>query len=241
MLSLVRHFGDQSDSGQPCGQCDMCRPEDSPFLDLQRAISQAEGTSAALILTHLCHQNHQAAGRLFQSVSQEDETISRNQFESLVQLMAQQQWLRVEDASFTSEQKQISYRKISLTDKGRSVRGEDLHRLRLMDSRQLSSAKSSSRSTSRKVTLRKRSQSHDAESSPHQKALFAQLKAWRSEQAKKKGIPAFRILTDRVLDALCAEKPSSVDELLEVKGLGPKLVEKYGSELLRIVASKTKS
>jgi DNA topoisomerase III len=29
MLSLVRHFGDQQDSGQPCDLCDICAPESS--------------------------------------------------------------------------------------------------------------------------------------------------------------------------------------------------------------------
>src|SRR3712207_6974037 len=27
MLHLVQHFGDQEDSGQPCGVCDVCDPD----------------------------------------------------------------------------------------------------------------------------------------------------------------------------------------------------------------------
>lgn len=29
MLSLVKHFGDSADSGQPCGHCDLCVPAGS--------------------------------------------------------------------------------------------------------------------------------------------------------------------------------------------------------------------
>ena len=52
-----------------------------------------------------------------------------------------------------------------------------------------------------------------------------------------RGIPAFRILTDKALFALVEERPSNQDALLSVPGLGPKLVERYGAALLKIVAA----
>ena len=33
MQRLVRHFGDQADSGEPCGQCDPCAPNPTPAHD----------------------------------------------------------------------------------------------------------------------------------------------------------------------------------------------------------------
>ncbi len=246
MLALVQHFGDQADHGNLCGHCDICAPALSPFQDLRRQISEAEGSAAALILTLLNAQNNQAAGRLFQTVSQHDETISRNQFEALLQQMAQQLWLRIEDTSFTAEERQISYRKISLTEKGRKVRSEELASLQVMDSRDLPKA-SKSRTIRRpkgaksKTSSRPRERILPCSSNPQadfrNTPLFARLKGWRSEKAKQKGLPAFRILSDRVLEALCEARPTTESELLVVNGLGPKLVEKFGNDLLRILAA----
>ncbi|RPH57099.1 hypothetical protein EHM82_02045, partial [bacterium] len=69
--------------------------------------------------------------------------------------------------------------------------------------------------------------------------LFEALKAWRKTEAQKRRIPAFRILTDRALTALAAQRPRSEVELLEVPGIGPTIVQKYGRELLGIVGEGT--
>ena len=61
------------------------------------------------------------------------------------------------------------------------------------------------------------------------------LKAWRLAEAKRKRIPAFRILTDKTLYGLAAARPRDEEGLLEVAGIGPKLAEKYGSVLLGLL------
>jgi DNA topoisomerase III len=66
-------------------------------------------------------------------------------------------------------------------------------------------------------------------------ALVEALKAWRLAEAKRRRIPAFRILTDRVLGAIAAMRPVDNEALLSIQGVGPKLVERYGSQLLALV------
>ncbi len=66
--------------------------------------------------------------------------------------------------------------------------------------------------------------------------VAARLKAWRLEQSREFEKPAYTILTNAALDAVAARRPRSVAELLEVPGLGPKRVEAYGHDILRIVA-----
>jgi DNA topoisomerase-3 len=66
-------------------------------------------------------------------------------------------------------------------------------------------------------------------------ALVEALKAWRLAEAKRRRIPAFRILTDRVLGAIAAVRPGDTDALMAIQGVGPKLVERYGSQLLALV------
>jgi len=67
-------------------------------------------------------------------------------------------------------------------------------------------------------------------------ALFEELRAWRLAEAKRTGLPAFRIVNDRTLLGVAAEAPADEAALLRVAGIGPGLARRYGAELLRIVA-----
>jgi DNA topoisomerase III len=61
------------------------------------------------------------------------------------------------------------------------------------------------------------------------------LKAWRRALATKRGMPAFRIMSDRVLLAIAEKEPKTAAQLLAIPGVGIKLVEKYGSQIYRIL------
>ena len=66
-------------------------------------------------------------------------------------------------------------------------------------------------------------------------ALVDALKAWRKVEAQRRRVPAFRILTDRTLNALASTRPRDEEEFLAVSGIGPVLVKKYGREILAIL------
>ncbi len=61
------------------------------------------------------------------------------------------------------------------------------------------------------------------------------LKVWRRAEAARRRVPAFRILTDRAVYAIVAAQPRNEADLLNVPGVGPTIVQKYGQEILRIV------
>ena len=61
------------------------------------------------------------------------------------------------------------------------------------------------------------------------------LKEWRRVQAQKLGVPAFRIMSDRVLLAIAQNQPRSAAELLAIPGIGIATVEKYGAQLYQIL------
>jgi superfamily II DNA helicase RecQ len=65
--------------------------------------------------------------------------------------------------------------------------------------------------------------------------LIDALKAWRRTEAQRRRVPAFRILTDRALNALAVARPGDEVDLLNVPGIGPTIVQKYGSEILGIL------
>ncbi|WP_342378260.1 DNA topoisomerase 3 [Myxococcus stipitatus] len=77
-----------------------------------------------------------------------------------------------------------------------------------------------------------------AESTPAPAGLVDALKAWRLAEARKRKVPAFRILTDRVLGAIAAARPENGAALMAVHGVGPALTERYGSQILSLIARK---
>jgi DNA topoisomerase-3 len=68
-------------------------------------------------------------------------------------------------------------------------------------------------------------------------SLLAALKAWRLDEARRKHMPAFRILSDRALQAIAASRPRDGGSLLSVHGVGPKSIRQYGAKLLEIIGA----
>ncbi|HET6684773.1 MAG TPA: ATP-dependent DNA helicase RecQ [Gaiella sp.] len=67
-------------------------------------------------------------------------------------------------------------------------------------------------------------------------SLAAELRAWRTRQAREDAVPAYVVLHDATIDELAAVKPRSTGELAAVKGLGPAKIERYGADLLALLA-----
>ncbi len=65
-------------------------------------------------------------------------------------------------------------------------------------------------------------------------SLFDSLKAWRAEVAKEHNLPAFVIFHDATLKTLATLRPTSMDSLSSISGIGEKKLQAYGAELLRI-------
>ena len=66
--------------------------------------------------------------------------------------------------------------------------------------------------------------------------LADQLRAWRRKRAEADGVPAYVVFNDRTLAALSERQPRSRGELLAVEGIGPSKLDKYGDELLALLA-----
>jgi DNA topoisomerase-3 len=62
------------------------------------------------------------------------------------------------------------------------------------------------------------------------------LRAWRLAEARRKGIPAFRIFTDEALQAMVNLRPKSPDGLQAISGIGIRTVELYGVQICRILS-----
>ena len=60
------------------------------------------------------------------------------------------------------------------------------------------------------------------------------IKEYRSRKLRELKIPAYCILSDAVIDALCKSPPQNSQMLLDIKGIGKTKLEKYGQDILEL-------
>ncbi|CAN00831.1 DNA helicase RecQ [Clavibacter michiganensis subsp. michiganensis] len=66
--------------------------------------------------------------------------------------------------------------------------------------------------------------------------LFEALRAWRSEQAKEQGVPAYVVFADVTLREVATVRPQDLGQLAGITGVGQKKLDTYGEGLLAVVA-----
>lgn len=67
--------------------------------------------------------------------------------------------------------------------------------------------------------------------------LFKRLKEWRGERCKEEGVPPYIICTNIQLARVTVMRPASLNSLQSIDGIGKSKIEKYGKEILQVVAS----
>ncbi len=70
---------------------------------------------------------------------------------------------------------------------------------------------------------------------PPNEAGFEALRAWRSAEAKLQGVPPYVIFHDSVLREIAAVRPTGLDQLGELRGVGASKLERYAAAVLRII------
>ncbi len=73
------------------------------------------------------------------------------------------------------------------------------------------------------------------ELSAEDRELFEQLRAWRAETARAASVPAYVVFPDTTLAAIAQQRPSDLDQLFAISGVGQKKLESYGEEVLAVV------
>jgi ATP-dependent DNA helicase RecQ len=74
-----------------------------------------------------------------------------------------------------------------------------------------------------------------AELSEAEAALLADLKRWRLEQARQQGVPPYVVFHDRTLIEIASRRPTSLEDLATVGGVGRAKLERYGPDLLAML------
>ncbi len=229
MLQLVAHFGDEHDSGLPCGQCDICAP-DRCVAQAHRGPSLLEKDAARLILTSLAQRDGQTVGQIHRDVFPSG-SLDRRSLEHVLGGLARAKLVRLEDDSFVKDGAVIAFQRVRATG---AVGDAAVERDWAFP---MTAGRSRDRPAKKAKAKRPRPARVTTDESPaHHAALFEALREWRVTEARRAGLPAFRILNDRTLLGVATQAPASESALLQVSGVGPSVMRRYGPALLDIVA-----
>jgi DNA topoisomerase-3 len=235
MSALVRHFGDYADGQKACGICDFCAPQDC-VAQRFRDPTNVEKEAARAALKALRHGPSRSTGKLYGDLFH-GEQLSRDDFEEVLAALARIGLLHVTDAVFEKDGKSIPYRRVSLSRDGQGLSDEAEIEFTLKEV--ISPAKRHRRKRAakpKKGTAAKAPRSSRAVRAAEKPvasntALEEKLRAWRLAEAKKRRVPAFKILRDQSLRAIAQRPPATPDDLLSIPGVGSSTVKKHGAAI----------
>ena len=243
--AILRYFGDEGELLGGCGRCDVCvgdveeadLEEDTRTLIVRKLLSAAARCHGRLGLSAAVRLAKGGADPRLQRYGLDQvrtfgvlETYPEAWIGRVAKRCVAAGWL-----SFTVGDHPM----VLVTPEGRAVMlGERTARISLPPVR-----------AGRSSTKRSRAGSSSARSSAASSAeafddldadaiaLFEQLRAHRLETAKSHGVPPYVVASDRTLREIAVLRPTQLDALMEVHGIGAAKASRYGEGFLEVVAT----
>jgi RecQ family ATP-dependent DNA helicase len=252
MAALVRHFGDVEDASRPCGVCDVCDPAGA-VLRLFRRATATEWGLAQGIAEELRGVEYKAAGTLQRNLDPSGR-MGRTEFDALLGAMVQAGLIGIEEAEYEKDGEVRRFRKVRLTESGRKLRAGNSVELLISDGiveefgGQAKKAKAAATRKQAEAGSMTGSATRSAKAAvttvaaprltAEDEALAARIREWRSAEAKRLRVPAYVVLHDRTLTALAQARPRNPRQLLEIDGMGPAKVERFGEVILELCGTQ---
>ena len=238
-LALLTHFGDEDDRGA-CGICDACAP-DTCRVRKARGLSLDEEKWIKALEDRLrrAGSDGTSTGKLWKEAL-EPLGIDRRSFEHVLAALARAGRVRLEETSFRNDKgERIPWTRVTLLAEAGSgqlsvfvsERKEARGRGKAKPRR---GAGTNARDSRRPVPGRTRDRA-DADWEAAPKRVVERLRAFRLQEAQKRKVPAFTILSDRALLGIASAGVSSNDQLLAISGVGQRFVERYGLQVLQLL------
>lgn len=79
-----------------------------------------------------------------------------------------------------------------------------------------------------------------ARMTPPTLAVLEELLRFREQEAERRDVPPFKVLGTETIRELAERKPAAAADLAGISGLSPRLVERYGKQLLAVIARGVK-
>ena len=220
--------------------CDFCAPQAALALKLRPA-DEFEQAHIRRIVEVLKTADGVGSGRVH-AQSFPNGPLDRRGFEELLNAMARSRLVDIAEASFEKDGKRIDYRKVWLSSFGREEGAASAVMIPEEIESETRPRPRKGRKRGKPVTAAPAGPRKAARAAPQPAGsrnvslIEAALKSWRLAEARRKHVPAFRILSDKTLQAIAVRQPRSNSELLAVHGIGPGIAGKYGADILRVLA-----
>ena len=226
---LLGYFGEEVTGNNNCGNCDNCL---SPpqlrdgKVAAQKLLSCAYRTGQRFGAMHLIDV---LVGRMTERVTQfgHDKLsvfgigndLNEKQWRAVIRQLVAMGHLRADSEAYGA---------LKLTESARGVlKGETEVMLR--------EAAPGTRIRASRAKSRRGDLAPRAETKPADAGLQAALRAWRADIARQRSVPAYVVLHDSTIDGIAAARPSTLNALRNIPGIGDKKLEHYGDELLALV------
>jgi superfamily II DNA helicase RecQ len=174
--------------------------------------------------------------------------LSRDEFDGLLDAMVRAGLIEIEEAEFEKDGKSIRFRKVRLTEAGLEMRATTLVELLISDGvveefggrapARAKKTKAPAKAGGLKSAGTKAVETEPVQLSAEGEALAARLREWRAAEAKRLGVPVYLVLQNRTLEALAQERPANPRQLLEISGMGPAKVERFGEAILGLCGKR---
>jgi ATP-dependent DNA helicase RecQ len=229
---LLTYFGEAAENPK-CGNCDNClsppKVRDGS-IDAQKLLSCAYRTGQRFGAMHLIDV---LMGRLNERVKQFGHDrlsvfgigtgLNQKQWRTVMRQLVAQGHLQADSEAFGA---------LKLTASARGVlKGETAVMLR-EESAPSSGDRAAGRGSRRGADA---ASARPGGGNAGASRLLGMLRAWRSETARKRGVPAYVVLHDATLEGIAASRPTALSQLRGISGIGDKKLERYGEELIALV------
>jgi len=224
-MRLLEYFGERAG---PCGNCDTCLIPPVSFdatVLVQKLLSAIYRCDQRFAAGHIIdvlrgvaseriHQWHHDQLSVF-GVGAE---LSEQEWRAIVRQTIALGLVTVDHDAFSS---------LKLTESARPVlKGQQNVQLR----QYVKPAKPKRTSSPRRATY------EEMELSKSEQQIFEKLRWWRVETARAHGVPAYVVFQDATLREIAKVKPTSLDELRGVSGVGEKKLTSYGDEIVELIS-----
>ena len=217
---LLSYFGDKS---EPCGNCDNCLNKPETFdgkIAAQKALSTVFRTGQRFGVNYLIdillgNQNDRinSLGHHNLSVFNIGNDLSKNEWQSIFRQLVAGNFLQVDISGHGG---------LSIT-----LRGKEFlqNKEEIQFRKYTGKLKTAKTKTGKSITFQ----------NDNDRELFDALKKLRLEIAREQNLPPYVIFHDKTLLEMSVTKPSSIEKLATISGVGEMKMKRYGAAFLNVI------
>lgn len=226
-VRLLDYFGQQ---GEPCGNCDTCLNPGTSFdatVPMQKLLSTVYRVNQRFAASHVIDVLRGADTERVQQWHHNKLTVFGVGAE-----LAESEWRSIIRQAIALGLIEIDYeafQSLKLTEAARPVLlGERSIQLRRYQKPAREKNRRANRSNYVETVL-------DAS----ERAIFEKLRWWRVETARRHNVPAYVIFQDSTLSGIARARPTDLEALRAVSGVGEKKLQSYGDDIVNLIRACT--